>query len=93
MLATGVLQIVQISIVEQLQRRVFVRAALEFAYRIPRVRLEALTKSNTPELVNRFFDIITILCFLQPVLNQCAYTYVLFYRAPGATFIPQRVQV
>ena len=59
-LATGVLQIVQISIVEQLQRRVFVRAALEFAYRIPRVRLEALTKSNTPELVNRFFDIITI---------------------------------
>lgn len=59
-LATGVLQIVQISIVEQLQRRVFVRAALEFAYRIPRVRLEALTKRNTPELVNRFFDIITI---------------------------------
>ena len=58
--ATGVLQIVQISIVEQLQRRVFVKAALEFAYRIPRVRLEALTKSYAPELVNRFFDIITI---------------------------------
>lgn len=59
-LATGILQIVQISIVEQLQRRVFVKAALEFAYRIPRVRLEALTKSYAPELVNRFFDIITI---------------------------------
>lgn len=59
-LATGVLQIVQISIVEQLQRRVFVRAALEFAYRIPRVKLEALTKSYAPELVNRFFDVITI---------------------------------
>lgn len=59
-LATGVLQIVQISIVEQLQRRVFVKAALEFAYRIPRVRLEALTKTYAPELVNRFFDIITI---------------------------------
>jgi ABC-type bacteriocin/lantibiotic exporter with double-glycine peptidase domain len=59
-LTTGVLQIVQISIVEQLQRRVFVRAALEFAYRIPRVKLEALTKSYAPELVNRFFDIITI---------------------------------
>lgn len=59
-IATGVLQIVQISIVEQLQRRVFVKAALEFAYRIPRVRLEALTKSYAPELVNRFFDIITI---------------------------------
>jgi len=59
-LITGVLQIVQISIVEQLQRRVFVKAALEFAYRIPRVKLEALSKSYAPELVNRFFDIITI---------------------------------
>ncbi|HEY3402162.1 MAG TPA: ATP-binding cassette domain-containing protein [Ohtaekwangia sp.] len=59
-LATGVLQIIQISIVEQLQRRVFVRAALEFAYRIPRIKLEALTKAYAPELVNRFFDIITI---------------------------------
>jgi ABC-type bacteriocin/lantibiotic exporter with double-glycine peptidase domain len=59
-LATGVLQIVQISIVEQLQRRVFVKAALEFAYRIPRIRLEALSKSYAPELINRFFEIITI---------------------------------
>lgn len=59
-LATGILQIVQISIVEQLQRRVFVKAALEFAYRIPRVRLEAITKSYAPELVNRFFDVMTI---------------------------------
>lgn len=59
-LATGVLQIVQITIVEQLQRRVFVKAALEFAYRIPRLRLEAIAKNYAPELVNRFFDIITI---------------------------------
>lgn len=58
--ATGVLQMIQISMVEQLQRRVFVKAALEFTYRIPRIRLEALTKSYAPELVNRFFDIITI---------------------------------
>lgn len=58
--ATGVLQIVQISIVEQLQRRVFVKAALEFAYRIPRIRLEAISKSYAPELVNRFFDVVSI---------------------------------
>jgi len=57
---TGVLQIVQISIVEQIQRRVFVKAALEFAYRIPRIRLESLATSYAPELVNRFFDVITI---------------------------------
>lgn len=59
-LATGVLQIVQITMVEQLQRRVFVKAALEFAYRIPRLRLEAIAKNYAPELVNRFFDVITI---------------------------------
>jgi ABC-type bacteriocin/lantibiotic exporter with double-glycine peptidase domain len=59
-LITGVLQIVQVSIVEQVQRRVFVKAALEFAYRLPRVRLEALSKKYAPELVNRFFDVTTI---------------------------------
>lgn len=59
-LATGVLQIVQITIVEQLQRRVFVKAALEFAYRIPRLKLEAIERNYAPELVNRFFDVITI---------------------------------
>lgn len=59
-LATGGLQLVQISLVEHLQRRVFTRAAFEFAFRIPRIRMEALTNTYVPELVNRFFDIITI---------------------------------
>ncbi|MEQ9414419.1 MAG: ABC transporter ATP-binding protein, partial [Cyclobacteriaceae bacterium] len=59
-LATGGLQLVQISLVEHLQRRVFTRAAFEFAFRIPRIRMEALTKTYVPELINRFFDIITI---------------------------------
>ncbi len=59
-LATGGLQLVQISLVEHLQRRVFTRAAFEFAFRIPRIRMEALTNTYVPELINRFFDIITI---------------------------------
>jgi ABC-type bacteriocin/lantibiotic exporter with double-glycine peptidase domain len=67
-LLTGVLQLVQIGMMEQFQRRVFVKAALEFAYIIPRIRLEALTKSYAPELVNRFFDIITIQKGLPKVL-------------------------
>ncbi len=57
---TGVLQIVQISLVEFLQRRIFTKAAFEFAFRIPRLRLEMIQKSYAPELINRFFDIITI---------------------------------
>ena len=34
LLVTGILQIVQISLVEYMQRRIFTKAALEFAFRI-----------------------------------------------------------
>ncbi len=59
-LIAGGLQIMQITMVEMLQRRVYARAAFEFAYRIPRFRTEALTKFYPPELINRFFDVLTI---------------------------------
>lgn len=59
-LFTGILQIIQITLVEYLQRRVFTKAALEFAFRIPRVRIESLTGNYAPELVNRFFDVLTL---------------------------------
>jgi ABC-type bacteriocin/lantibiotic exporter with double-glycine peptidase domain len=59
-LLSGVLQMIQISLVEFLQRRIFTKAAFEFAFRIPRIRLEALQKNYAPELVNRFFDVMTI---------------------------------
>jgi len=59
-LITGGLQVVQISLVEHLQRRIFTKAAFEFAYRIPRIKMESLMKTYAPELINRFFDIITI---------------------------------
>ena len=51
---------IQISLVEFLQRRIFTKAAFEFAFRIPRIRLEALQKNYAPELINRFFDVMTI---------------------------------
>jgi len=59
-LLTGVLQILQVAIVEVIQQRVFTRAAFEFAYRIPRIRMEAIRDQYAPELMNRFFDILTI---------------------------------
>lgn len=59
-LFTGVLQIMQITLVEHLQRRVFTKAALEFAFRIPRIRMESILNNYAPELVNRFFDVITL---------------------------------
>lgn len=56
----GALQIVQISLVEHLQRRVFTKAAFEFAFRIPRLKMESIMGNYAPELVNRFFDVLTI---------------------------------
>ncbi|WP_107039671.1 peptidase domain-containing ABC transporter [Brumimicrobium mesophilum] len=56
----GILQILQLRITENIQQRIFTRAAFDFAYRVPRIKLEALFKTYTPELVNRFFDVVTI---------------------------------
>lgn len=52
----GVMQILQVSLTEKLQQRVFARSAFEFAWRLPRLKLEKLTEYYPPELVNRFFD-------------------------------------
>jgi ABC-type bacteriocin/lantibiotic exporter with double-glycine peptidase domain len=57
---SGGLQIMQVSLVEYLQRRIFAKASLEFAYRIPRIKAESIMGNYAPELVNRFFDIMTI---------------------------------
>jgi ABC-type bacteriocin/lantibiotic exporter with double-glycine peptidase domain len=59
-LLSGALQIFQISLVEFLQRRIFTKAAFEFAFRIPRIRVESIQKNYAPELVNRFFDVMTL---------------------------------
>ena len=42
-----------------IQRRIFVRAASDVAYRLPRVKAEALDDVHAPELVNRFLDVVT----------------------------------
>ncbi|MGK7396712.1 MAG: peptidase domain-containing ABC transporter [Candidatus Cyclobacteriaceae bacterium M3_2C_046] len=59
-LITGVLQIMQLTIVEILQRRIFTKAAFELAFRVPRLKVEAILKQHAPELMNRFFDVLTI---------------------------------
>lgn len=59
-LAAGALQVMQVTLVEYLQRRVFTKAAFEFAFRVPRIKMEALQRYYAPELMNRFFDVLTI---------------------------------
>ncbi|WP_456460468.1 peptidase domain-containing ABC transporter [Reichenbachiella sp.] len=58
--ASGVIQILQLSLTELLQRRIFTRASFEFAYRIPRFRMESVTSFYPPELMNRFFDTLNV---------------------------------
>jgi len=65
---TGILQIYQLRIVENLQQKIFARAAFEFAYRVPRIKMEELFKLYAPELMNRFFDIINIQKGLSKIL-------------------------
>jgi len=56
----GVLHALQMQVVEAIQQRVFTRVALDLAHRFPRVRAEALDRAWGPELVNRFFDVLTV---------------------------------
>jgi ABC-type bacteriocin/lantibiotic exporter with double-glycine peptidase domain len=64
----GIFQIMQLYIVEILQRRLFARAAFDFAYRIPKFKLKKLGNYYAPELVNRFFDTVTIQKSLSKIL-------------------------
>lgn len=57
---SGILQINQLRITENLQQKIFTRAAFEFAYRIPKIKLEKLFNDYAPELMNRFFDVVSV---------------------------------
>ncbi len=65
---TGVLQIFQLRITENLQQKIFARSAFDFAYRMPRMKMEELYRHYAPELMNRFFDIISVQKGLSKIL-------------------------
>lgn len=56
----GVLQLLQLRITENLQQKIFIRSSFEFSYRLPRFNLSAVRNLYAPELVNRFFDTMTV---------------------------------
>jgi ABC-type bacteriocin/lantibiotic exporter with double-glycine peptidase domain len=62
-LATGVagaMKLMQRIITETIQQRIFTRSAFDFAYRMPRLQMEAIKNEYAPELANRFFDTLSI---------------------------------
>ncbi|ACF12488.1 ABC transporter-related protein [Chloroherpeton thalassium ATCC 35110] len=56
----GAFEVMKRYVVDVLQRRLFVRTAFEIAHRLPRIRTKALENEYAPELVNRFFDVMTV---------------------------------
>ncbi len=66
--AAGFIQILQLSLTELLQRRIFTRASFEFAYRIPRFKMESVSGFYPPELMNRFFDTLNVQKGLSKIL-------------------------
>lgn len=57
---SGLLYVMRLYVVEVLQRRVFVRIVTDVVYRLLRVRMDGFDKGYGPELVNRFFEVVTV---------------------------------
>jgi ABC-type bacteriocin/lantibiotic exporter with double-glycine peptidase domain len=57
---SGVFQLTQLRIVENIQQEIFAKSSFEFAFRFPKIKLSHLQNLHTPELANRFFDTLTI---------------------------------
>ena len=56
----GLLQIRQLQIIEKLKQKLFVRYSLEFGDRLPKLNIEKLDKEYLPEMVNRYFETVSL---------------------------------
>ncbi len=56
----GTIRGFKVYIVELMQRRLFVRVVTDLGFRLPRVHVESFDRNHGPELVNRFFDVLTV---------------------------------
>ncbi len=57
---SSVLRALRHWVVEIIQRRVFVRVVSDAVHRLLRVKIEAFDSGHGPELVNRFFEVVTV---------------------------------
>lgn len=64
----GVLQLMQIRILENIQQKIFTRSSFEFVYRFPKIKMTELHSFYPPELANRFFDTLTVQKGLSKIL-------------------------
>jgi putative ABC transport system ATP-binding protein len=57
---SAAIRALQTYVVEIIQRRLFARVAADLSYRLPRTETEPTEMHYMPELVNRFFDVVTV---------------------------------
>lgn len=56
----SIIRAIQATVVEYMQQRLFVRVVSDLAQRLPRMDLKSFDRQHGPELVNRFFDVLTV---------------------------------
>lgn len=56
----AVLKGLQTYVAEIIQRRIFVRVVADLAHRLPKARVDAFDGQHGPELLNRFFEVVTV---------------------------------
>ncbi len=64
----GILQLMQMRIIENIQQKIFTRSSFEFSYRFPKIKMSELRNYYPPELANRFFDTLTVQKGLSKIL-------------------------
>jgi ABC-type bacteriocin/lantibiotic exporter with double-glycine peptidase domain len=56
----GFISVKQLQLIEKIQQKIFVRYAIDYTNRIPHIDLKETDAYYLPELVNRFFDTVTL---------------------------------
>jgi ATP-binding cassette, subfamily B, bacterial len=64
----GLLQVRQMQIIEKIKQKIYTRYSFEFADRIPKLDIEKLDQYYLPELVNRFFDTVSLQKGIEKIL-------------------------
>lgn len=64
----GLLQVRQMQIIEKIKQKIYTRYSFEFADRIPKLDIEKLDNYYLPELVNRFFDTVSLQKGIEKIL-------------------------
>ena len=59
-LISGIFQVTQMRLIERINQKIFARYGFEFTFRIPKLDMKSVDHYYLPELVNRFFDTVSV---------------------------------